>query len=293
MLNTIKNVAIVGGTHGNEFTGVYLVKKFDRLPHLIQRSSLEVSTLFANPKAFEVNRRYIDRDLNRCFLRQDLENPTFSSYEDRQAKIINQKLGKKGAPKVDFIIDLHSTTANMKLTIILTTSHPFNLGLGAYLSCINPLVKICLLRSGVDSHVLSSICELGCVIEVGAIAQGVLNATLFQQTEALIQSILDYLEAHNQGRPLPVPSELTCYRYLEAIDYPRNEQGELQGMIHPHLQFKDYEPLNPGDPMFLTFDGEAIAYEGKSTVYPIFINEAAYYEKGIAMCLTERVTVQT
>jgi succinylglutamate desuccinylase len=28
--------------------------------------------------------------------------------------------------------------------------------------------------------------------------------------------------------------------------------------------------------------------EGSSTVWPIFINEAAYYEKGIAMCLTQR-----
>ncbi|MDP8932677.1 MAG: succinylglutamate desuccinylase/aspartoacylase family protein, partial [Cyanobacteriota bacterium] len=48
---------------------------------------------------------------------------------------------------------------------------------------------------------------------------------------------------------------------------------------------------NPGDPMFLTFDGESVLYEGKSTVYPIFINEAAYYEKGIAMCFTQKQIV--
>lgn len=59
-------------------------------------------------------------------------------------------------------------------------------------------------------------------------------------------------------------------------------------MIHPNLQFKDYEPLNPGQPMFLTFEGKTIAYEGKSIVYPVFINEAAYYEKGVAVCLTEK-----
>jgi aspartoacylase len=59
-------------------------------------------------------------------------------------------------------------------------------------------------------------------------------------------------------------------------------------MIHPQLQGKDYEALHPGNPVFLTFDNQAIAYEGESTVYPIFINEAAYYEKGIAMCLTQK-----
>ncbi|MGL5032343.1 MAG: succinylglutamate desuccinylase/aspartoacylase domain-containing protein [Microcystaceae cyanobacterium] len=29
-------------------------------------------------------------------------------------------------------------------------------------------------------------------------------------------------------------------------------------------------------------------YRGKSTVYPVFIGEAAYVEKGIAMALTEK-----
>jgi aspartoacylase len=62
-------------------------------------------------------------------------------------------------------------------------------------------------------------------------------------------------------------------------------------MIHPQLQCQDYQPLKPGDPIFLTFDGKAIAYEGNSTVYPVFINEAAYYEKGIAMSFTQKQEV--
>jgi len=67
--------------------------------------------------------------------------------------------------------------------------------------------------------------------------------------------------------------------------------GEIQAMIHPRLQFTDYQPLHPGEPMFLTFEGDEIVYEGKSTVYPVFINEAAYYEKGIAMYLTQKQMV--
>ena len=59
-------------------------------------------------------------------------------------------------------------------------------------------------------------------------------------------------------------------------------------MIHPQRQGKDYEPIEAGDPLFLTFSGETIVYEGRSIVFPIFINEAAYYEKGIAMTLTEK-----
>lgn len=53
----------------------------------------------------------------------------------------------------------------------------------------------------------------------------------------------------------------------------------------------DWEPLNPGDPMFLTFDGRTLEYKGGNTVYPTFINEAAYYEKQQAFVITKRGTL--
>jgi len=48
-MKQISRVAIVGGTHGNEFTGAYLIKKFDQFPDLIARPSFETVTLLANP----------------------------------------------------------------------------------------------------------------------------------------------------------------------------------------------------------------------------------------------------
>lgn len=288
-MNRIRRVAIVGGTHGNELTGAYLIKKFERFPEVIERSSFETITLLGNPKAFEAGRRYIDKDLNRCFHNEDLHDPTLSSYEERRAKTIHQMLGSRGKAQVDLIVDLHSTTANMGLTIIMGNEHPFNLRLAAYLSSINPLVRVCnSTKSSQRNAFLRSLCELSFVIEIGPVAQGVLNADFFQKTEELIQAILDYLEGYNQGKTLQSDRTLTFYQYVGAIDYPRNEHGEIQAMIHPQIQGRDYEPLHPGNPVFLTFDNQAIAYEGESTVYPIFINEAAYYEKGIAMCLTQK-----
>lgn len=287
-MKKINRIAIIGGTHGNEFTGAYLIKKFEQFSHLIQRPSFETLTLLGNPKAFQESKRYLDKDLNRCFLSQNLQDISLSSYEDNRAKTINKILGPKGSSTTDVIMDLHSTTANMGLSIILGSQHPFLLKLAAYLSSINSLVKVCYPASYQESSFLRSLCELGFVIEVGPVAQGVLNAEWFQKTEELIYTILNYLEAVNQGTTPPSPSTLTVYQYAQNIDYPRNEEGDIQAMIHPQLQFRDYEPLHPGDPMFLTFEGKEIPYEGTSTVYPIFINEAAYYEKGIAMCLTEK-----
>ncbi|MBH8577510.1 aspartoacylase [Nostocaceae cyanobacterium CENA369] len=287
-MNQINRVAIVGGTHGNEFTGAYLIKKFEQIPALIQRPSFETLTLLGNPQAFTAGKRYIDKDLNRCFFIDNLLDSRLSSYEDIRAKAIEQILGQKSNSQVDLIIDLHSTTANMGLSLMLGSHHPFLLKLAAYLSSRNSQVRVCYTQPEKGSNFLRSLSELGFVIEVGPVAQGVLNAEWFQKTEELIHNILNYLEKYNQNLIPQTNETLTYYQYVGAIDYPRNEYGEIQAMIHPQLQFRDYQPLNPGDPIFLTLDGKAIAYEGTSTVYPVFINEAAYYEKGIAMCLTEK-----
>ena len=286
----IQRVAIVGGTHGNELTGIYLVKKFQQFPHLLHRQSFECITLLANPEAIAANRRYIDHDLNRCFANEDLANLLLTDYEDRRAKEIAAQLVPKSQPSADVIIDLHSTTANMGLTILPSSKHPFNLQLAAYLTELNPSVRVC--WTGKSNQMLRSLSALGCTIEVGAIAQGVLNADYLQKTEMLIHAILDYLDALNQNKPLPIPSKLTLYEAISSVDYPRNSLGELQAAIHPHLQFKDYEPLRNGEPMFLNFTGESIPYQGESIVYPVFINEAAYYEKKIAMTLTEKRQVK-
>jgi aspartoacylase len=289
-VNQINRVAIVGGTHGNEFTGAYLIQKFAQFPHLITRPSFETVTLLANPKAFAAGRRYVEKDLNRCFLKQDLQDQTLSSYEELQAKSIQNRLASVRDKQADFILDLHSTTANMGLTIILVNSHPLNLQLAAYLSQISPLVKVyrSSFKSIAENPFVNSLCELGFAFEVGPIAQGLLKSTLFQQTEELVYAVIDYLEQFNQGKISPTNAPLILYDHLSVVDYPKKQDGTIFGMIHPELQDKDYQALNPGDPVFLTFDNKTIVYEGESTVWPIFINEAAYYEKGIAMCLTQR-----
>jgi aspartoacylase len=249
-----------------------------------------------NPAATEVNRRYIDRDLNRCFQEEDLNNPRLGTYEDQRAREINAQLGPKSSPQVDFIIDLHSTTTNMGLSILPASRDRLNLQLAAYLTQVHPAVKVsCGMRCGQNSSLLRSLSPHGCTIEVGPIAQGVLDATLFQHTERMIHATLDYLEALNQDKldhlePI-IPAQFDLYQAIANVDYPRDPDGHLQAMVHPDRQFRDYQPLQPGDPLFVTFDGETLPYEGDQTVYPIFINEAAYYEKGIAMILTQRETI--
>ncbi len=284
----INRVAIAGGTHGNELIGVYLIKKFESLTHLVQRPSFETVTIFANPKAYAIGKRYYETDLNRCFTRRDLKNPNLSTYEAQRAKEISRIYGTGGEKQADFVIDLHSTTSNMGLTLILPNLNRFHLELSAYLVSINPKIKVLYSTTQhEDNPHLDSISKFGCTVEVGAVAQGILDAYLFQQTETLIHMILDFVEIYNQGMTQPANNIITVYEVTHTLDYPRNELGEIRAMIHPGLQFQDYQPLNPGEPMFLTFIGKEIVYQGESTIYPVFINEAAYYEKGPAMCVTQ------
>ena len=283
MSESIERVAIVGGTHGNELTGVYLVNKFNLFPDLLERDSFECMTLLANPQAITANRRYISRDLNRSFANEDLSNSELTGYEEKRAKEIATQLAD-----IDLIIDLHSSTSNMGLTILPSSRHPFNLRLAAYLSTLHRDVRVCYVNCNDDDPMLRSLCPLGCTIEVGSVAQGILDADLFEKTQMLVRACLNYIDAENKGKPLAIPASLDVYQTLSSVDYPRNSLGEIQAMIHPQLQFQDYKPLDSGDPMFIKFTGETIYYQDESTVFPIFINEAAYYEKGIAMTLTKK-----
>ena len=290
-MNQINRVVIVGGNHGNEFTGIYLVKKFHNHPDLVHRSSFETLSLLGNPQAIAARVRYVEKDLNRCFVQLNNQDKS-ANYEELRAQEIQTILKPKIPDIEDVIIDLHTTTSNMGLCIILGNRHPVLLELAAVLTAINPLVKVYLHEQPKGSGFLRSLSDLGFALEVGPVPQSILNAELFQQTEQLIYTSLDYFENYNLGKNLLKNNTLTVYRSIGVIDYPRSEDGEIQGMIHPQLQFRDYEPLYPGEPMFMTFSGEEIVYKGNDIVYPIFINEAAYYEKGIAMHISQKELIE-
>ncbi len=289
-LNKIfKKVSIVGGTHGNELTGIFLVKKWLKNIESISRPSFDTKLILANVEAIDACRRYIETDLNRCFSNELLNSSQNNSLEERRAKEINTILGPKGSESAsDIILDLHNTTANMDITLIYSQKDAFTLGLLSFLSS-EPLVKLYYMPEAVDdSPYLPSVGKRDICIEVGAQPHGTLLPDKFFPTEKLVINALDYIESHNNGNSKPILRELSVYTHHYNVDYPRDESGQINAMIHPELQGSDYMPLHPNAPMFITFDGESINYDGKETVYPVFINEKAYYEKQIAFSVTTK-----
>jgi succinylglutamate desuccinylase len=280
--NKFNRVLIVGGTHGNELTGIYLVQS-GALGDL-RAFSFECVTLLANPGAIAANRRYIDHDLNRSFNQTN----SIQGQEADLARVIRDRFGVDGSEAVDVIIDLHTTTANMGTTLIIDEVSPDALPLAAMLCAQDPSLKVYSSWGSSRRDALRTIAPLGLCIEVGPVAQGTLDATAFKQTQTLLELVLQTLERINlEGFPSSRPA-VTVYRHSGTIDYPRDATGKLSAMIHPDLQHHNYALLQSGDALFLDFTGRTIEYNGDPT-YPVFINEAAYYEKGIAMILTTQV----
>ena len=146
----VKSIVICGGTHGNETNGVMLARYFNSLllsnpfPHdplwKNYQSIDSLKVVFSNPEAMKQNVRYIDEDLNRCFLMNDLSKHKDDksqelksrnlTYEGKRSQELNTILGPKGSAKsTDLIIDLHTTTSNTKINMIMSPKDEVNINL--------------------------------------------------------------------------------------------------------------------------------------------------------------------
>ena len=275
---SIKNVVIVGGTHGNEFTGVFLAKYWLKNPDKVQRSGFDTKVIFANQKAFKEVRRYIDRDLNRS-CSQNVLNSDSILHEELLAKDLNNQIGSS-----DFIVDLHTTTSNMGLSLVVSNTSELTWLAASFLSEKFPDLNVYRWQGDEEGAFVDSLGVNGFAIEVGAVPQGVLRADLFEKTKELVYALLDFLNGDMCAK-----REFEIYDHLSLVDFPRDSDGEITAMVHPKRQDMDFKLINPNDPMFLTFDGQTIIYEATESLYGLFINEAAYYEKGFALCLARKI----
>ena len=84
-LNSGKNILILCGVHGNELTGIKTFDYFKKQNLIIQNG--KVTFLLSNKKAIELNCRYVEENLNRCFL---LNKNKTGTYEEIIVEIIKR-----------------------------------------------------------------------------------------------------------------------------------------------------------------------------------------------------------
>ncbi|MGB1272096.1 MAG: aspartoacylase [Endozoicomonas sp.] len=285
---TIEKITIVGGTHGNEYLGPYFIQKVEQAS-LYQDNSLEVSTLLANPEAFAMGQRFIHNDLNRSFTREILTS-TNNDHEYQRAREINQLFSPEELEH-HFIIDLHSSTANMGITLIVRNDQPFNLHAASYVQQNIPEARI--LVSDVDreqSQSLNSISKFGLALEIGPLANAVIRHDLFQTTEKVVSLLIKFMTLCKTRQEPRLHEEVQAFQVRERVPYPRDDNDKLTAMVHKDLQDRDYRLLEAGHPIFETFGEESVPYEGEPG-YAVFINEAAYYREDVAFMVADKVTL--
>ncbi|XP_053310823.1 N-acyl-aromatic-L-amino acid amidohydrolase (carboxylate-forming)-like [Spea bombifrons] len=287
-------VVIFGGTHGNEMSGVSLVKHWLQDPSELHRVTFAAEPFLANPLAVEHCVRYIDTDLNRSFSQELLSacSSEGDPYEVKRAREIYKKFGAKES--YDFVFDLHNTTSNMGSTLLLCKADDYlALHLANYLQCncvdYSFPCNVYLVDVEERNNVyLQNIGKHSLSLELGPQPQGVTRADVLARMRELVNCSLDFLDLYNQGKEFP-SFEMDIYRVTSRVDFPRDVDGEIEGFIHKELQDRDYHPLKPGDPIFQTLTGDEQSFDGEKVIYPTFINEAAYYEKKVAFIATEKV----
>ncbi|XP_032418962.1 N-acyl-aromatic-L-amino acid amidohydrolase (carboxylate-forming) B-like isoform X1 [Xiphophorus hellerii] len=289
----IYNVTICGGTHGNELTGVYIVREMQK-QKMEKAGSVSVTTVETNPRAVAAGRRYTEMDLNRCFTDVLLSSPITEStpYEVRRAQELNAQLGPKGSAKaVDLLIDLHNTTSNMGLCFIFYSIDWITLHIYKYIeNNLNsvPVRAIQLDIPSSEAYSLESVGKHGFAIEVGPQPSGVLRADIFNVVKEALDLTLQWLQKFSSGHSFE-GGTVDAYTFVKSVDYPRDSAGKATAIIHQDLQDNDFKLLRSGDPIFQTFSGDILKYEGED-LYPFFVNECAYYEKKIAFHLAQKKT---
>lgn len=304
----MRRVAVVGGTHGNELNGIALVRHFRHHPEEVQRASFATEVITANCAAVRRNVRYVDKDLNRCFLAADLASPPGAAApsEAHRAEELNATLGPKGKARCDLVIDLHNTTSSFGVGLMMAPgdllSHEIALHLLAH---VDHEIRIVEWPEADDWPMLPTCARSGFTLEAGPVAQGCHDGELYLRCRRIVLAALDFLEMRNAalsgGAPLrTLSAPVLVHRRVGVVHYPVAEGGGgcVAGMVHPDLQGSDFSELREGDALFLMLDGSTRVFQRSEhgvpgateigALYPLFVNEAAYFESSIALALATR-----
>jgi aspartoacylase len=293
-------VLVVAGTHGNERNGPWLLEHWRRQPDSLNSQGLELELVLGNPAAHAQNRRYLERDLNRCFDPSLLADARLDGPDLQRARQLLARHGPAGEPPCPVVLDLHSTTSAMGNALVLYGRRPADLALAAGVQGLLGLPIYLHEADQAQSGFLVTSWPCGLVIEVGPVPQGVIQAQICRQTQLGVEAALAVLAAARR-RSLKLPDQLVVHRHLGSLDLPRSTDGTPLACIHPQRQHRDWQPLQPGDSLFLGPGGESLPYQppawvledhDSGPVVPVFINEAAYGEKGIALSLTRQQVLE-
>ena len=280
-------VLLVAGTHGNEINGIFLFDQWKKSNFLINTYGIKTCNVIGNPEAKKAGKRYIQQDLNRSFKKEIFLPNSSLNFEERRASELVNIYGESGENPCQIALDFHTTTASMGSCLVVYGRRDADLALA---SLVQNQLGIPIYLHESDQKQTGFLVEswpCGLVIEIGPIAQGLLNSRIISQTKLILETLMSQINRVKNEIAF-FPDQLIVHRHIKSIDFPRDEDGNVDGYVHSSRQSKDWIELKKMDELFLKLNGEAVKFEEDEPYVPVFINEAAYAEKNIAMSFSKR-----
>ena len=289
---TVQKILIVSGTHGNEINPIWAVNQFHREDNNTKRG-IEYKFIIGNPLAYEKGSRYVDVDLNRSFdISENYPHQKKNIYEINRANFLIEQFGINGSEPCQIAIDLHTTTANMGTSIVMYGRRSKDFCLAALLQNKFGLPIYLHENDKKQTGFLVEAWPCGLVIEIGAVAQNFYNQSIVNRFLIIIRSLREEIYKL-KNNIIELPNELIVFIHQGSIDYPRDENGEIDGLIHPERMYQDWKIMQKGDPIFIDRLGRVKKYNGVNMIWPVFIGEVSYKEKNIAMSYTKREVISS
>jgi len=287
---------LVAGTHGNEINHTFFLDQWIKHPCLLNNSKINVVKEIGNPLALKASKRYIDRDLNRSFNPELIDSLCISEYEVKRAKELILQYGLKGKDECQIAIDLHTTTANMGSSLVIYGRRPTDLALA---SLMQARLGLPIYLHECDSSQTGFLVEswpCGLVIEIGPVAQSLIDLSIIEKNRIILEVCFQEINKVRSNDQL-YPDKVIIYRHLGSIDFPdpKDNKDKISYSIHPDFMNKNWNTIDNNSQIFLALNGKTINFSREDfseniddKLAPVFINEASYREKKIAMSITKR-----
>lgn len=231
-------IAVVGGIHGDEPSGVHAVRQLREADLDLQRG---VAFVIANPAAVEAGERYLDSDLNRVF--------PGDPAGDREKRLAARLCNTIEPLTTLSVHDTHSHPATFAL---VHPSQPEEFDIASQL----PVYHV------VDHSAVNegTITTCGLVVEVEVGPQGSEAAATAAEYQALA-----FLQRMNALPGKPPHTTPNYFRMTEAVPKPPNASSEL---------FVDNFEYVPAGTVYARIDQEDLVAD--DPFYPVLMSEYGY-----------------
>lgn len=250
------NVAILAGVHGDEKSGIIAIKEVVKN---FEVNSGNVIFIICNQKAINENKRYIDENLNRCFLKSKIKTNNYEENIANELKVILNQC--------DICLDLHNSTSIKSEPFIICERNATK-----YLDSIN-CKKVCYgfdtNEPGGTDYYMNTINKVGICAECGYLGDdnldfvrdliiNFLNKTKNLETTNYFtynnKEFFELEETYVCDEECEIYYNFKDFEYIEEnmiIGYKLNSKEDIIIDKDSYLLFTNRRVITPGDEVYL------------------------------------------